>query len=112
MFINLLANAAQAIRQGGPESNEIQVRAHTSAGQAVVEVSDSGPGISPEVRAHLFERFFTSKGPGAGTGLGLAISRAAPATARRRYWYVELVTRYSGWSPAGDTESPPSALMA
>ena len=75
LFINLLANAAQAIPEGAPESNEIQVRTRTELGNAVVEVTDSGLGIPPEARARLFEPFFTTKEPGAGTGLGLAISR-------------------------------------
>ena len=37
----------------------------------VVEIGDNGPGISPEVEAHMFEPFFTTKGVGEGTGLGL-----------------------------------------
>ncbi len=40
-----------------------------------VWVEDTGPGLSPEVLAHLFEPFFTTKPPGKGTGLGLALSR-------------------------------------
>ena len=39
--------------------------------RAVVEIGDSGPGISPEIQPHIFEPFFTTKGVGEGTGLGL-----------------------------------------
>jgi PAS domain S-box-containing protein len=45
-------------------------------GWAVFSVTDSGPGISPEHRAHLMEPFFTTKPVGKGTGLGLSISRS------------------------------------
>jgi signal transduction histidine kinase len=37
----------------------------------VVEIGDSGTGISPEIKSHIFEPFFTTKGVGDGTGLGL-----------------------------------------
>jgi C4-dicarboxylate-specific signal transduction histidine kinase len=39
-----------------------------------VEISDFGPGLSPEVQANLFQPFFTTKPAGKGTGLGLAVS--------------------------------------
>jgi len=42
---------------------------------AVIEVSDSGPGIEPDVLPRLFEPFFTTKAAGSGTGLGLAMSK-------------------------------------
>ena len=41
----------------------------------VVEIGDTGPGMSEQVRAHAFEPFFSTKGVGEGTGLGLDISR-------------------------------------
>ena len=42
--------------------------------QLVVEIVDNGPGIPPEVQAHMFEPFYTTKPVGSGTGLGLIIS--------------------------------------
>jgi len=41
----------------------------------VICVEDQGPGLSPQVRARLFEPFFTTRPPGEGTGLGLAVSK-------------------------------------
>ncbi len=74
VFLNLLVNAAQAIGEGRVEQNEIRVSSYTDvAGRAIVEVSDSGPGIGPEARARLFQPFFTTKKSAAGTGLGLSI---------------------------------------
>jgi signal transduction histidine kinase len=49
----------------------------------VVEVCDSGPGMSPEIQAHAFEPFFTTKDVGKGTGLGLDISRRIVAERHR-----------------------------
>jgi signal transduction histidine kinase len=40
-----------------------------------VEVSDTGPGIPPDVQPRIFDSFFTTKAPGKGTGQGLAIAR-------------------------------------
>ena len=74
VFLNLLVNAAQALPEGHADQHEIRVSTRRDAqGNAVVAVSDTGPGIPPEVLPHIFEPFFTTKPVGVGTGLGLAI---------------------------------------
>ncbi|HEX8697346.1 MAG TPA: two-component regulator propeller domain-containing protein, partial [Myxococcaceae bacterium] len=74
VFLNLLVNAAQAIAEGHADRNEIRVVTRRDAqGHAVVEVSDTGTGIPPEVLPRIFEPFFTTKDIGVGTGLGLSI---------------------------------------
>jgi PAS domain S-box-containing protein len=76
VFLNLLVNAAEAIREGDPEREEIRVvLAADPAGWCVVEVSDTGRGIAPEHLAGVFDPFFSTK-PGSGTGLGLSICQA------------------------------------
>jgi PAS domain S-box-containing protein len=74
VFINLLVNAGQAFADGNVERNVVRVVTRTDEqGRAVVEVSDNGPGIPPEVLGRVFDPFFTTKGIGGGTGLGLSI---------------------------------------
>lgn len=74
VFLNLLVNAAQALPAGHAERNRIIVRIRLAGDQVVIEVSDTGPGIPPEVVGRIFDAFFTTKPVGVGTGLGLAIS--------------------------------------
>ncbi|MCP5155572.1 MAG: PAS domain-containing protein [Ectothiorhodospiraceae bacterium] len=69
VLMNLVVNAAQAMDRRGT----ITVRTRAGDGSVVVEVTDDGPGISPETQARIFDPFFTTKAPGQGTGLGLAI---------------------------------------
>ena len=76
VFVNLLVNAAQSIREGDVEANVIRVlRACAPGGRVAVEVSDTGAGIPSHVLPRIFEPFFTTKPAAAGTGLGLSICR-------------------------------------
>jgi PAS domain S-box-containing protein len=74
VFLNLLVNAAHAIREGAAHENEIRlVLRMDHKGRVVVEIRDSGRGIPEEHLSRLFEPFFTTKDVGEGTGLGLFI---------------------------------------
>jgi signal transduction histidine kinase/ActR/RegA family two-component response regulator len=74
VFINLLVNAADAIPDGAANDGRIEVRLHQQGREVHVVVADSGIGMPPEAREHLFKAFFTTKAPERGTGLGLYIS--------------------------------------
>jgi CheY-like chemotaxis protein len=68
LMTNLIFNAVDALPTGGV----IRLRVNAEGEQAVIEVADSGMGMSAEVQQRVFEPFFTTKGE-AGTGLGLAM---------------------------------------
>ncbi|MBZ5594464.1 MAG: sensor histidine kinase [Acidobacteriia bacterium] len=70
VFINLIGNALEAMPNGG----EIRIDAAVDSDAVTIQVSDTGPGISPEIRDHLFQPFVSS-GKKNGLGLGLALSR-------------------------------------
>lgn len=79
VWTNLLANAADAIRQrrqeeGAAAAGRILVSARNEGNGIVVEFTDDGPGIPDEIAEKVFDSFFTTKQPGEGTGLGLYIS--------------------------------------
>jgi len=78
VWTNLLDNAIDAVAQGG------RIRIRTWAEEAPgkdgqprnylgITIADNGPGISPEIQAHIFDPFYTTKAVGVGTGLGLGI---------------------------------------
>jgi len=73
LFLNLLLNAAQAVPDGAPAENEIRIRCLRRERKVVVEVSDTGRGIPPELQARIFDPFFTTRPAGEAAGLGLAI---------------------------------------
>jgi two-component system cell cycle sensor histidine kinase/response regulator CckA len=73
VFLNLVVNAAQAMQEGRAEYNEICVATRLEDERVIIEVSDTGAGIPPEIVGRIFDAFFTTKAVGVGTGLGLAI---------------------------------------
>ncbi len=72
VFMNILVNAAHAIEGRGV----ITLRTFSENGNVVIEISDTGKGISPEHLSRIFEPFFTTKPVGMGTGLGLSVAYA------------------------------------
>jgi len=90
VVLNLIVNAEQAIREVNREERRpsegvpaaygepvghIRIRTRVLSGDRLaLEVSDDGPGISPETAARMFDPFFTTKLNGQGTGLGLSIA--------------------------------------
>jgi len=82
VFMNLLANAVDALEEGeisakSPAYIEIttQVLSEADKPQVQITIADNGVGMSPAVQKKVFEHLFTTKPVGKGTGLGLAIAR-------------------------------------
>ena len=70
VFMNLLANAAQAIKDNG----EVKIVTKKDNDYAKIIITDTGCGISPDNLSKIFDPFFTTKDVGEGTGLGLSVS--------------------------------------
>ena len=71
LLTNLLANAVDAMPSGG----RLEVQARRDGKDLMLRVADTGSGMAPEVKRHIFEPFYTTKPSGKGTGLGLAICK-------------------------------------
>lgn len=85
VFSNLLGNAIKFTPRGG----SVTLRARRDASDVVFEVADTGPGVSPENQARLFDRFWQARGADArGVGLGLAISKGIVEAHGGRIWVL------------------------
>lgn len=94
VFVNLTANALQAMPAGGELHCETAFDRRRRT--ADITFRDTGPGVSPEVRPHLFEPFFTTRPDG--TGLGLALCR-------------EIIAQHGGQIELADDDSPHGATF-
>lgn len=78
VFLNLIVNAAHAIQDkaNGSGKGKIKIRTKNLGEWAEISIEDSGSGIPDDIRARIFNPFFTTKAVGKGTGQGLAIARS------------------------------------
>ncbi|HEY6306844.1 MAG TPA: PAS domain S-box protein [Candidatus Angelobacter sp.] len=74
VLLNLLQNAFDAVAEL-PGERWVRLEVATGDDAVVISVTDSGPGIPPELRSRIMEPFFTTKAVGKGTGLGLSLSK-------------------------------------
>ena len=92
ILVNLMENSIQAL-SAQPTDRGIQLKCLADGQWAVIEVSDNGPGVEPDVAKQIFEPFFTTKEVGKGTGLGLSISTKI---ASEHHGSLQLVPTDSG----------------
>lgn len=79
VFLNLIVNAAQAIPEGRADDNALTIASYVEdeSSRVIIEISDTGSGIAPELLSRIFDPFFTTKSVGEGTGLGLFLAQQA-----------------------------------
>lgn len=70
VLVNLVLNAKDAMPSGG----RLEIRSQRTNGNILIDITDTGQGMSEEVLSHIYDPFYTTKGIGRGTGLGLAVS--------------------------------------
>jgi signal transduction histidine kinase len=75
VFLNLILNAVQAMSEQNVTRNVLRVATRVSeAGEVIIEIQDTGAGMTPDVLEHLFEPFYTTRP--SSTGMGLAVSHS------------------------------------
>jgi signal transduction histidine kinase len=89
IILNLAINARDAMPSGGVLTLGTSVVAGAGGRRAALTVTDTGEGMDPATRAHVFEPYYTTKGTGRGSGLGLA---SVAAAAKRNGWSLLVDT--------------------
>ena len=75
VLTNILVNASHAIQELESDCHRVRISTRSDGEAVAISISDTGPGIPPDVVSHIFDPFFTTKRESMGTGLGLSISR-------------------------------------
>jgi signal transduction histidine kinase len=70
---------------------DLTIKTYAQGTNVVIEITDSGPGIPPDVQGRIFEPFFTTKAPGVGTGLGLHI--VYNIIVDKHHGYIKVISR-------------------
>lgn len=83
-LLNLVFNAAEAVESQPPGRRHVRVSAENQADEVRFSVTDSGPGLAPDVLPYMFKPFFTTRK--GGLGMGLSIARAAVEAQGGRIW--------------------------
>jgi len=110
VLLNLAANARDAMPDGG----SFRISIHRDDNAVLLQLADTGSGMSPEVASKVFEAFYTTKPSGQGTGLGLAV---AVEMAQDAGGSIELQTApgegacFSLRLPLASADSPGHALQ-
>jgi two-component system NtrC family sensor kinase len=118
VLLNLVVNAEYAMHRSDRRILSVRTGRRTVHGipQVLVEVRDTGGGMTADVMTHIFEPFFTTKPAGVGTGLGLSVSHTivqthggtidVQSTAGGGSTFTVVLPAYSG--PPSSTSAPPS----
>jgi CheY-like chemotaxis protein len=123
VFLNIIVNAAQAIPEGQADKNEIRIATRRDGARVVIDVTDTGSGIPPELMSRLFTPFFTTKATGVGTGLGLSICQrlltamggeitVESVVGRGTTFHVKLLVAAEQSSPTISKLPPPTKALA
>ena len=75
VVLNILNNAIDALNHSGSRDKRILVSISAEQNNTVLSIQDNGGGIAPEALPHIFEPYYTTKGPGGGTGIGLYMAK-------------------------------------
>ncbi|ANH80165.1 hypothetical protein A8C56_03450 [Niabella ginsenosidivorans] len=92
VFMNIITNAVQAIKEEQQKSNKtgrLEVTTAVEDAFVVIKIRDNGPGMPEEVKSKIFDPFFTTKDVGEGTGLGLSIVQGI---IEKHNGFIEVVT--------------------
>ena len=90
VLLNLIRNAIESAAENPTWQKRVSIRLRRTGSEVQVDVEDNGPGVNPDIAAHLFEPFMTGKPKG--MGLGLMLSRQIIQSHGGDLWCDHAVT--------------------